>query len=62
MEEKEIDGLFILFAKATPINKNDFPPSKNISYKDSTPSCRPCKDRCAGQCINLPNTFPREQA
>jgi hypothetical protein len=59
MEENVINGLIVLFTKATPINKNDTPPSKIISGKDSTPSYRPSKECYAGWGLNLPNTFFR---
>jgi hypothetical protein len=62
MEKKVINSLLILFAGATPIYKNDTPPSEMISHKDSTPSYCPSKEPHAVRGLNLPNTFSGEQA
>jgi hypothetical protein len=62
MEEKVINDLLIIFTETTPINKDDSPPSKIISNKDSTPSCRPSKEHHVGRGRNLSNTFLGKQA
>jgi hypothetical protein len=62
MEKKVINSLLIPFAGATPIYKNDTPPSEMISHKDSTPSYYPSKEPHVGTGLNLPNTFPGERA